>query len=58
MGYSGAGGKLIHKKDQKQKNLVTLSLSDFGPNYIQEYFFRLLVYSNSDLQTNDRNVCS
>ena len=26
MGYSGAGGKLIHKKNQKQKNLVTLSL--------------------------------
>jgi hypothetical protein len=25
MGYSGAGGKLIHKKNQKQ-NLVTLSL--------------------------------
>ncbi len=24
--YSGAGGKLIHEKNQKQKNLVTLSL--------------------------------
>ncbi len=26
MGYSGAGGKLIDEKNQKQKNLVTLSL--------------------------------
>jgi hypothetical protein len=26
MEYSGAGGKLIHEKNQRQKNLVTLSL--------------------------------
>ncbi len=26
LGYSGAGGKLIHEKNQKQKNLLTLSL--------------------------------
>ncbi len=26
MGYSGAGGKLIHKKKPEAKNLVTLSL--------------------------------
>jgi hypothetical protein len=26
MGYSGAGGKLIHKKKLEAKNLVTLSL--------------------------------
>ncbi len=26
MGYSGAGGKLMQEKNQKQKNLVTLSL--------------------------------
>jgi hypothetical protein len=26
MGYSGAGGKLIHEKKPEAKNLVTLSL--------------------------------
>jgi hypothetical protein len=27
MGYSGAGGKLIHKKNQKQKSRDTVPLS-------------------------------
>ncbi len=33
MGYSGAGGELIHEKNQKQKNLVTLSL-EVGKNFL------------------------
>jgi hypothetical protein len=30
MGYSGAGGKLIHEKKPEAKNLVTLSLAGGG----------------------------
>ncbi len=34
MGYSGAGGKLIHEKNQKQKSRYTVPVAYFLPKTI------------------------